>query len=288
MFLYLIYFLLIFLIIYIYIYNYKIALRKNTIKTSLNANLFIEDINRIIDENKYNLFEERRRLKQIDAYGNEDLSKWLGNPPLTQNELKANISQGASKFKEGIPYFFLKVILKNFEHPDMFFKKWECYRITNPVIKDEIMGLERKLNHNDWFIFLASIIEKSCEKIDDNDKTKNLKKYNKGINFEIKCLEILKQKGWDVKETPLSGDQGVDLIASIDQLRLCIQCKNHLKPIGNKAVQEISAGKQYWRGTHAILVSNSGFTKSAYKLASANKVILISEYELKNIENIIF
>jgi len=29
-------------------------------------------------------------------------------------------------------------------------------------------------------------------------------------------MEILKQNGWEVKETPTTGDQGVDLIASIN------------------------------------------------------------------------
>ena len=91
-----------------------------------------------------------------------------------------------------------------------------------------------------------------------------------------------------MKQTPVSGDQGVDLIASIDDLRLCIQCKDHLKAIGNKAVQEVYAGKKYWSGTHAILISRSGFTKSAQKLALTNNVILINEFEIENINNIIY
>ena len=48
-----------------------------------------------------------------------------------------------------------------------------------------------------------------------------------------------------------------------------------------------SAGKIYWEGTHAVLVSKSGFTKSAQKLARANKVKLINEYELQDLENIL-
>ena len=100
-------------------------------------------------------------------------------------------------------------------------------------------------------------------------------------------MKILKQHGWEVKETPNTGDQGVDLIASINDLRICIQCKDHQKAIGNKAVQEISAGKLFWKGTHAIIVSKSGFTKSAHQLAKSNKVELINEYQLKNLEKFI-
>ena len=84
-----------------------------------------------------------------------------------------------------------------------------------------------------------------------------------------------------------TGDQGVDLIASINDLRICIQCKDHERSIGNKAVQEISAGKLFWKGTHAILVSRSGFTKSAQKLAKSNKVRLINEFQLKDLEKFI-
>ena len=73
----------------------------------------------------------------------------------------------------------------------------------------------------------------------------------------------------------------------INDLRICIQCKDHEKAIGNKAVQEISAGKLFWKGTHAIIVSKSGFTKSAHQLAKSNKVELINEYQLKDLEKFI-
>ena len=99
-----------------------------------------------------------------------------------------------------------------------------------------------------------------------------------------RTVGIIKQ----LKETSNTGDQGVDLIASINDLRICIQCKDHEKAIGNKAVQEISAGKLFWKGTHAIIVSKSGFTKSAHQLAKSNKVELINEYQLKDLEKFIF
>jgi len=274
-------------LIFIIVRDYQIKKKKLKLNNALNSNFFIQTINKLIDENKYNLLEERIRLREIDAYGNEDYKKWIGNPPLDEKAIEKNIFNGSRRFKEGIPYFWEKVILKEFGSMELFFEKWRSYCDENPTIDDEIIGSIRNLETEDWFVFIASQIEKSCLNLEDNNSKKNNQSYKKGIKFENHCMEILKQNGWEVKETPSTGDQGVDLIASIDGLRICIQCKDHEKAIGNKAVQEISAGKLFWKGTHAILVSKSGFTKSAQQLAKSNKVKLINEYQLKDLEKFI-
>ncbi len=277
---------LIILIVIVIVKNNFLKRRKYKLNNALKANYFLETLNKLIQDNKYNLLEERIRLKEIDAYGNEDLKKWIGNPPLDEISIKESLNNGSKRFKEGIPYFWEKVILKEFLGQESFFEKWNSYRKINPIINDEIIGANRNLENEDWFIFIASQIEKSClNMIGNNSLNKNNENYKKGIRFENYCMEILKRNGWNVKETPNTGDQGVDLIASMDNLRICIQCKDHKKIIGNKAVQEISAGKLYWKGTHAVLVSKSGFTKSAQKLARANKVKLINSYELEDFEN---
>ena len=262
--------------------------KKNKLLINLGSNFFINEINRIIDENKYNLLEERRRLKEIDPYGNENLDKWFGNPPINEDLIHNNIMEGSTKFKEGIPYFWLKVIIENFESVELFFQKWNYYKLNNPLIEDEILGIKRKLNNNDWYLFIASLVEKSCNKLSNEIEVNSNINYKKGLEFENFCYQKLRSQGWEVKKTPISGDQGVDLIASIDDLRLCIQCKDHQKAIGNKAVQEIYAGKKYWIGTHAILISRSGFTKSAQKLALSSEVILLNEFEIENIKNMIY
>ena len=43
-----------------------------------------------------------------------------------------------------------------------------------------------------------------------------------GDEYEKYCKYILKQRGWTIKLTPKSGDQGVDLIASKEYLKVCI------------------------------------------------------------------
>ena len=275
-------------IVYWLIIEYIQNRKKEKLLINLDSNFFIKEITRIIEENKYNLLEERRRLKEIDPYGNENLDKWFGNPPISENLVHKNILEGSTKFKEGIPYFWLKVIIRNFEGVELFFQKWNNYKLKNPLIEDEILGIKRKLNSNDWYLFVASLVEKSCDKLSNEIQVNSNINYKKGLKFENLCFQKLQSQGWIVKKTPVSGDQGVDLIASIDNLRLCIQCKDHQKAIGNKAVQEVYAGKKYWSGTHAILISRSGFTKSAQKLALSSNVILINEIEIENIKNIIY
>ncbi len=282
--------LIIFIIFLIFIIarDYKIKKKRFKLNNALNSNFFIQTINNLIEENKYNLLEERIRLREIDAYGNEDYKKWIGNPPLDEKAIEKNILNGSKLFKEGIPYFWEKVIVKKFGSTELFFEKWRSYCDENPIIDDEIIGSIRNLENEDWFVFIASQIEKSCLNLIENDYSKKINEsYKKGIKFEYHCMKILKDNGWEVKETPNTGDQGVDIIASINDLRICIQCKDHEKAIGNKAVQEISAGKLYWKGTHAIIVSKSGFTKSAHQLAKSNKVRLINEFQLKDLEKFI-
>ena len=279
-------FLLLIILTTIFISYNKIS-KKKKLQLCLESNFFIEEIKKTIERNKFNLLEERKRLKSIDAYGNENLKRWFGKPPINKKEIKFDLSQNGYGFKEGIPYFWFREILKSFESIDIFFSKWEHYIRINPIIWDEILGKDRKLQFEDWYLFIASMVEKSCINLIDEYKYENNLNNQKGIAFENQCMKILISKGWRVEETPKSGDQGIDLIASIEKYRLCIQCKDHKKPIGNKAVQEVSAGKKYWNGTHAILVSQSGYTKSAYKLAAANNVLLISTLELNNIVSLI-
>ena len=67
------------LVLIIIFRNYLYKKRKTKLYNSLNANYFIETLNKLIDENKYNLLEERIRLKETDAYGNEELKTLYAN-----------------------------------------------------------------------------------------------------------------------------------------------------------------------------------------------------------------
>ena len=75
-------------LIFIIIRDYQFKKKRFKLNNALNSNFFIQTINNLIEENKYNLLEERIRLREIDAYGNEDYKKWIGNPPLDEKPLR--------------------------------------------------------------------------------------------------------------------------------------------------------------------------------------------------------
>ncbi|NLM67864.1 MAG: restriction endonuclease, partial [Enterococcus sp.] len=69
-------------------------------------------------------------------------------------------------------------------------------------------------------------------------------------------------------------DQGVDVIATKNKEKYAFQCKRWNKKVGNKAIQEIYAGKDYYGLQHAIVITNPSFTDSAKQLAKKLNVQL--------------
>jgi restriction system protein len=108
-----------------------------------------------------------------------------------------------------------------------------------------------------------------------------------GEEFEAICAGFLQKAGWDVSQTPKSGDQGVDIIAKQNGIDVAIQCKRYSGTVGNTAVQEIIAGKMFYKTQFAAVVSNSNYTKSAINLANNTDVFLLHYSELSSLYEIL-
>ena len=96
-----------------------------------------------------------------------------------------------------------------------------------------------------------------------------------GHQFEEYCANLLKLNGFSsVEVTKASGDQGIDIIAYKNSIKYGIQCKLYSKPVGNTAVQEVYAGKDFYNCHIGIVLTNSTFTSSAKQLADKLGIIL--------------
>lgn len=107
-----------------------------------------------------------------------------------------------------------------------------------------------------------------------------------GHTFEHYCADLLSKNGFtDIEVTKGSGDQGIDVIAFKDGMKYGIQCKCYASDIGNKAVQEAYAGKEYYHCHIAAVLTNRHFTRSARQLSESNNVLLWDREKLEELIN---
>ena len=107
------------------------------------------------------------------------------------------------------------------------------------------------------------------------------------IEYEHFVAETLRRHGWDARTTQASADQGVDVVATRGPVTLAVQCKLYSKPVGNAAVQEAIAGRQFLNAEHAAVVSNSNFTRAAKELAASAGVLLLHHEQLTDLSDLL-
>ena len=90
-----------------------------------------------------------------------------------------------------------------------------------------------------------------------------------GVEFEVFIADFFSYLGYKTRLTASSGDNGIDIIATKKRYSIGIQTKlyyNH--NVSNKAIQEVFSGKNYYKTTFALAISNWNFSTPAKNLAS--------------------
>lgn len=103
-----------------------------------------------------------------------------------------------------------------------------------------------------------------------------------GADFENRLKILFNNLGYTVKKVGnQKGDYGVDLILENNGTKTAVQAKCYKQTlVGESAVREVYAGKNYYHCSKAWVVTNSRFSRMAINLARANNVILINRSAL--------
>jgi restriction system protein len=101
-----------------------------------------------------------------------------------------------------------------------------------------------------------------------------------GTEFENYVAARLRAAGYRVGLTSVTGDFGVDLIATRGEERIAIQCKRRGRSIGPAAVQEVVAGAPLHHCKSTMVVSNQEFTPAAIQLAAVHSCELVGRARL--------
>lgn len=100
--------------------------------------------------------------------------------------------------------------------------------------------------------------------------------------YEHFCAAILSGDGWNARATKAGGDQGSDVIAEKDGLKIVLQCKLYTQPVGNRAVQEVFAAKTHEQADYAAVITNHTFTRSARQIAATTQIELLHHEQLRD------
>lgn len=145
-------------------------------------------------------------------------------------------------------------------------------KVFNAVIKNSI-PLEQK-NLKKKSKFNKNVVYKKPTPVVNNGDTNQIDQMN-GHQFEYFCAGLLEKNGfYNVEVTPGSGDQGVDILAEKDSIKYAIQCKHYSSPLSNTPIQEVNAGKIFYKCHVAAVMTNSTFTQGAIDLAQSTGVLL--------------
>lgn len=208
--------------------------------------------------NKYlpTLQMKYKQTHYTDDYGNTIDKGWYKE---LKYFYKHSILTSASNF-ETINQFLIQINGVELEYPEEL-----CDKIKEILELDENI-LEQKLN----IAYKIAVDDLTPKPVYEST-------VNSGTDYEIFIEQILKNADFTVTRTPKTGDQGVDLVVQKNDKRIAIQCKYYSKPVGNKAVQEVAAGKDFYNCNSACVVSNNSFTLAARKLASNLNILLLNE-----------
>ncbi|MFJ8246944.1 restriction endonuclease [Peribacillus asahii] len=170
---------------------------------------------------------------------------------------------------------FLNIFLVNKGYIESVFELDDLYELVKEELENyEVLKLERELF-------------KSQELVKENKLTfKNIEQMT-GVEFEYFLVELLQNIGYRAEVTKTSGDQGVDIIAKKQGKIYAIQAKRYTGSVGNKAVQEVVSGKEFYGADISWVITNSSFTPSAVNLASKTNTLLWDGTKLKNMIEIV-
>jgi HJR/Mrr/RecB family endonuclease len=98
--------------------------------------------------------------------------------------------------------------------------------------------------------------------------------------FERYVAAIFRHLGYAVEVTGKAGDQGVDILAVKDSVRVAIQVKRHIGSVSNSAVQEVYAGMAHRRCHRCVVVTTGDFTASAMSLAQSTGCLMVGKDQI--------
>lgn len=104
-----------------------------------------------------------------------------------------------------------------------------------------------------------------------------------GTEFERELATLYRHLGYRVESTPISGDQGIDLVLRMNGKTTVVQCKSHKSPVGPAVARELLGSLVASGADDAILACTGGFTRGVKDFVRGKPITLISASDLADL-----
>ena len=95
-----------------------------------------------------------------------------------------------------------------------------------------------------------------------------------GRDFETELARLYKLAGYAVETTPVTGDEGADLLLRKDGELIVVQCKRQDKPVGPHIVRDLHGTMHHFGAARAFLDATGGFTEGVRQYARGKPIEL--------------
>lgn len=238
------------------------------------CNKYVEKRDKLELEEERKIIEYENSLKSKEFYEIDTLFKDAALLAIEKQKIDTTILQNAFN----ITFSHANKLIEQLQYTGVINNDVQSTKILINTQKAEILF---KYCHN------TSKPENSEHR--DNDESSfsfvDIKyDYLTGEQFEGFCMLVLKRNNYiNVKSTKATGDQGVDILAEKDGIKFAIQCKCYSKPIGNNAVQQVLAGKDFYNCHIGVVMTNQFFTNAAIELAKKTNILLWDRNKLNSL-----
>lgn len=133
-----------------------------------------------------------------------------------------------------------------------------------------------------WRAFLAYLDHRQARRLDALYRATGQAAVDEmtGVEFEQYVAAVLRGRGYTVEITRVTGDFGVDLIATKDGVRTAVQCKRQGRVVNGAAIQQVVAGAAVYDCPSTMVVSNHRYTAAAQQLAEVHGCTLVDRTRL--------
>jgi len=229
-------------------------LLKELLQTKYHLLLLSEAL-RLILKNTKKLLDEQEENKAYQEFKKHILSR---HPKTPEQYVDILLQQNENPFWQGI--IFLTTLLQ-----EQGFMYYTC---------DVDQLCHERARVREQARFERSLREKKPDILTEIDSMT-------GHEFEDFLIDLFTRLGYRVERNKISHEQGLDFLLERHGERIACQVKRYNKPVGNRAIQEVIAARDYYHCKRALVVTNSSFTTSAKQLAERCNVELWGRKKLK-------